>query len=676
MFLQLSEELKLITLKIQCKMENWEREIKENILRKALAIETEFDTPVEIVKGGEGSKGGKIIGHTRSGKPIYEHFHAKEYKGFNKQDHFDAADAHDEKAKKAYNVGDWGTHSRHIAKSSGHLSAGHLVARGELKSMRKAEEDELTKASSGIYKDTPDNRKHGRVGERYGNMVHGGKVYDLENGGKKKSFYDLEKEVKPVITITSLTDLSSKKERLKEAVKDYIKKWEDLYHTNKDDEFNTINGGVLAQFVDYSKIPGKYKEVRLPVVKFMNNLLTELVKDKTLRRHTEAGRGWVNKKGTIPNSIQKAIAEGIIPDSVLEKARSGTYKPTKDNIKQGRAGERYGAAVHGGQTQSIEETYSDAPNWKDYKKINADPNDGRNARNVWQQDLYEYAREKLMKQSGKNPSEHEATDLYDKLWKRADERAWKDAQADDARITHGELIKEGKEKKNPDFKEESPRTRTDSHFKEAFDSYAPKKEKAVEDTLQKALDSGLISAETFEKARSGIYAPTGENKKKGVVGQKYGSKKPEEPAKGEKPKEGAEPQMDEKQLAEHATQSSEQALSNAIKQSPDPTVRQVAHAELQRRQKEEKPMADKDKDTFPKKESKNSDNSRGFGGGDTGTEDSGTGKEQDAEYAKKFDKHEDKLKDHDGALKEHEKKLKELEKQKEVKKSIQGIKYF
>ena len=28
----------------------------------------------ELVKGGEGSKGGKIIGHTKSGKPVYKKF--------------------------------------------------------------------------------------------------------------------------------------------------------------------------------------------------------------------------------------------------------------------------------------------------------------------------------------------------------------------------------------------------------------------------------------------------------------------------------------------------------------------------------------------------------------------------------------------------------------------------
>lgn len=49
-----------------------------------------------IEKGGEGSKGGKVIGHTKSGKPIYESLDAKHenYKNFTSKDHKDAALLH------------------------------------------------------------------------------------------------------------------------------------------------------------------------------------------------------------------------------------------------------------------------------------------------------------------------------------------------------------------------------------------------------------------------------------------------------------------------------------------------------------------------------------------------------------------------------------------------------
>jgi hypothetical protein len=45
----------------------------------------------ELVKGGEGSRGGKIIGHTKSGKPIYDSFDHPSHKDFTKEDHGDAA---------------------------------------------------------------------------------------------------------------------------------------------------------------------------------------------------------------------------------------------------------------------------------------------------------------------------------------------------------------------------------------------------------------------------------------------------------------------------------------------------------------------------------------------------------------------------------------------------------
>lgn len=48
-----------------------------------------------LEKGGEGSRGGKIVGYTKSGKPIYEgRGTAKKYESFTKQDHHDAVDHH------------------------------------------------------------------------------------------------------------------------------------------------------------------------------------------------------------------------------------------------------------------------------------------------------------------------------------------------------------------------------------------------------------------------------------------------------------------------------------------------------------------------------------------------------------------------------------------------------
>jgi hypothetical protein len=47
----------------------------------------------DLEKGGEGSKGGKVIGHTKSGKPVYEKLHPS-YKKFTAEDHKDAIVEH------------------------------------------------------------------------------------------------------------------------------------------------------------------------------------------------------------------------------------------------------------------------------------------------------------------------------------------------------------------------------------------------------------------------------------------------------------------------------------------------------------------------------------------------------------------------------------------------------
>lgn len=64
--------------------------------KKSGTIEKSEDSDLE--KGGEGSKGGHVIGHTRSGKPIYDKYSHGGHKNFTKEDHWDAQDAHIEYA--------------------------------------------------------------------------------------------------------------------------------------------------------------------------------------------------------------------------------------------------------------------------------------------------------------------------------------------------------------------------------------------------------------------------------------------------------------------------------------------------------------------------------------------------------------------------------------------------
>ncbi len=73
------------------------------------SIESELKVELEsLEKGGkgEGSKGGKIIGHTKSGKPVYDKFSHLNHKDFTKEDHQDAAKTHNKYKFKNYTSGD------------------------------------------------------------------------------------------------------------------------------------------------------------------------------------------------------------------------------------------------------------------------------------------------------------------------------------------------------------------------------------------------------------------------------------------------------------------------------------------------------------------------------------------------------------------------------------------
>ena len=58
---------------------------------------------IAFEKGREGSRGGNIIGHTKSGKPVYEDKWAHEYSDFDKQDHEDAWKEHSNASSKIKN---------------------------------------------------------------------------------------------------------------------------------------------------------------------------------------------------------------------------------------------------------------------------------------------------------------------------------------------------------------------------------------------------------------------------------------------------------------------------------------------------------------------------------------------------------------------------------------------
>ena len=64
----------------------------EIVYRKEELLKAEDEN--ELEKGGEGSKGGHVIGHTASGKPIYDSFTHASHEGFTRRDHEDAMTRH------------------------------------------------------------------------------------------------------------------------------------------------------------------------------------------------------------------------------------------------------------------------------------------------------------------------------------------------------------------------------------------------------------------------------------------------------------------------------------------------------------------------------------------------------------------------------------------------------
>jgi len=164
--------------------ENYEQESeRETYVKKAL------DGLLGLIKGGEGSRGGKVIGHTRSGKPIYC---SGSHKNFKPADHLDAYHAHhfmtgsNHPSWKAEKGKDY--HSRAYKKKSGH-------------SITLADESEKSKdhAFSQSAKSKPSwmsGKAMGSVSGHYRTSRSGDPVYvnDYKHSRSSKGAYDDHEE--------------------------------------------------------------------------------------------------------------------------------------------------------------------------------------------------------------------------------------------------------------------------------------------------------------------------------------------------------------------------------------------------------------------------------------------------------------------------------------------------
>lgn len=117
--------------------------------QRAYASRKEKDHPViskMIEKGGEGSKGGKVIGHTKSGKPIYQSSHYQSnHKDFSKEDHKDAHELHSKLSKEAAKEGRHSDSEHHKSAAKTHKTN----AESTLKDKKSSSSDKIWKPKFG-----------------------------------------------------------------------------------------------------------------------------------------------------------------------------------------------------------------------------------------------------------------------------------------------------------------------------------------------------------------------------------------------------------------------------------------------------------------------------------------------------------------------------------------------
>lgn len=124
----------------------------------------------DIIKGGEGSRGGKVIGHTKSGKPIYANKDYDKYSDFNEHDHNDASEIHTtEKNKYKRNSKKHDDHSWHASL--------HRQYSGALKHSKNK------KAIKEVEKKTP---KDSTAYAKHNGFVsvHNGQAMEFDENGK------------------------------------------------------------------------------------------------------------------------------------------------------------------------------------------------------------------------------------------------------------------------------------------------------------------------------------------------------------------------------------------------------------------------------------------------------------------------------------------------------------
>ena len=140
-----------------------------------------------IQKGGEGSRGGHIIGHTKSGKPIYDQYKNSAHNALSQKDHLEASKLHDKFAKEARKDKKYVTAVKHDKHSKRHFDENTRIGystRPEDKSKKPTK-----KGNESKLKEAEENLKHAPTGYR---DEYQKKVDDLKGKSIKKGMSSLE----------------------------------------------------------------------------------------------------------------------------------------------------------------------------------------------------------------------------------------------------------------------------------------------------------------------------------------------------------------------------------------------------------------------------------------------------------------------------------------------------
>lgn len=220
---------------------------------------------------------------------------------------------------------------------------------------------DIVKARSGIYENTPENRKLGRVGQRYGGKKESEKKETKETNFSysNKDFLlampeDDGKDIESTINEFVSNITGDKSDRVgsqyyrtgkKIEGKDVVIRVSDHSHSER----NVLGSEYLVSIVvdedesSHSRVEDDYSEL----VVSERNMDDALEAIQEFFDKVEAGH-----KKTVSKSLTDLFFQGVISKDVLEKARSGVYADNAKNRRLKRVGQKYGSSGMDGKEGS------------------------------------------------------------------------------------------------------------------------------------------------------------------------------------------------------------------------------------------------------------------------------------------------------------------------------------